>query len=706
MKPKIVQYRDYTKFSNDEFRKKLVENLSLQNIPTDGNGLEKFLQICINTLDQFAPRKKKYVRGNNMPFFNKALSSAHKKRTQLRNRFLKKRSYKNKKLYTEQRNFCVSLLRKTKKKHYANLNHKDIADNKQFWKTIKPLLSDKSKSNEKITLVEANEIISEDKDNAELLNSFFVNAVKNLKIPEFSNSDPQAENVSHPIFKAILKYKNHPSIIAIKNARNGPSFYFCRVNVNDVCKEINRLKTRKAIQVTDIPVKILKENADLSSAYICDFLNETIRSDKFPSILKNGDITAVLKKGYKGSKENYRPVSILPIISKLFEKMIGKQITHFMDPLLSKYQCGFRRGFGAQDCLLAMLEKWKSSVDKRKTSGVLLTDLSKAFDCLSHDLIIAKLNAYGFGLSTLNLMQSYLSERKQRTKVNQDYSSWEEILFGVPQGFVLGPILFNIFLSDLFLILNNIDFTSYADDNTIYTTGENIDEVIFSLQESFKKLFKCFTDNQVKTNEDKCHLIVSTTEATEIRIGDYSIKSSDNEKLLGVYIDNKLNFDYHVDQLCKKANKKLRALARVTPYMNLEKKKIVMNSFFNAQFNYCPLIWMLHSRKNNNKIKYLHERCLRLFYSDKKSSYENPLEKDHSVSIHHKNIQALAIEMFKVKNKLCPEITSNIFMERTNNHYNLRNPSYFITPQVNSVYHEQKVYHILDQRYGKLYQRT
>ena len=360
-----------------------------------------------------------------------------KKRTQLRNRFLKKRSYENKKLYTEQRNFCVSLLRKTKTKHYANLNHKDIADNKQFWKRIKPLLSDKSKSNEKIILVEANEIISEDKDNAELLNSFFANAVKNLKIPEFSNSDPQAENISHPIFKAILKYKIHLSIIAIKNARNGPSFYFCRVNVNDVRKEINRLKARKAIQVTDIPVKILKENADLFSEYIYDFLNETIRSGKFPSILKNGDITAVFKKGYKGSKENYRPVSILPIISKLFEKMISKQITHFMDPLLSKYQCGFRRGFGAQDCLLAMLEKWKSSVDKRKTFGVLLTDFSKAFDCLSHDLIIAKLNAYGFGLPALNLMQSYLSERKQRTKVNQDYSSWKKCSSEYPRGLFL-----------------------------------------------------------------------------------------------------------------------------------------------------------------------------------------------------------------------------------------------------------------------------
>ena len=157
--------------------------------------------------------------------------------------------------------------------------------------------------------------------------------------------------------------------------------------------------------------------------------------------------------------------------------------------------------------------------------------------------------------------------------------------------------------------------------------------------------------------------------------------------MLGANIDSKLNFDCHVNHLCNKANKKLRALARVTPYMTLEKKKIVMNSFFDAQFNYCPLIWMLHSRKNNNKIKHLHERCLRLIYSDKKSSYENLLEKDNSVSIHHKNIQALAIEMFKVKHKLCPEITGDIFMERTNNQYNLRNRPDFITPQVHSVFH-------------------
>ena len=116
----------------------------------------------------------------------------------------------------------------------------------------------------------------------------------------------------------------------------------------------------------------------------------------------------------------------------------------------------------------------------------------------------------------------------------------------------------------------------------------------------------------MKTNEDKCHLIVSTNEVVEIHIGGFLIKNSASEKLLGVNIDSKLNFDFQVNHLCNKANKKSRALSRVTPYMTLEKKKTVMNSFFDVQFNYCPLMLMLQSRKNNNKIKHLHGRCLRL----------------------------------------------------------------------------------------------
>ena len=218
-----------------------------------------------------------------------------------------------------------------------------------------------------------------------------------------------------------------------------------------------------------------------------------------------------------------------------------------------------------------MIEKWKSSNDKGKAFGALLTDISKAFDCLSHELLIAKLEAYGFSTSALKLIHSYLSERKQRTKINASYSSWHDILSGVPQGSILGPLLFNIFLCDMFLMLENADFASYADDNTPYTTGENIKEVVTKLKKETLSLFKWFSDNQMKANPDKCHLLINRDCKQEIEISNISIKNSKYEKLLGITIDQKMNFNMHVVDLCKKASRKMHVLSRITPYMNLSK---------------------------------------------------------------------------------------------------------------------------------------
>ena len=218
-----------------------------------------------------------------------------------------------------------------------------------------------------------------------------------------------------------------------------------------------------------------------------------------------------------------------------------------------------------------MIEKWKKAVDNGNIFGAFLTDLSKASACLPRDLIIAKLNSYGFNLTALNLIHNYLTKLKQRTKINHSYSAWEDILFGVPQGSILGPILFNIFLSDLFLIADNVDIANYADDNTIYKEHENIDDLITSLQDAAAKLFKWFSDNQLKGNTDKCHLLLSKDESSEIHIGDSIIASSTCEKLRGIKIYSKLRFDDHIQDLCNKANRKLQALARATPYMNLQK---------------------------------------------------------------------------------------------------------------------------------------
>ena len=215
--------------------------------------------------------------------------------------------------------------------------------------------------------------------------------------------------------------------------------------IRNKLKKILKLDVNKASHSSDIPVKGLKENSDIFSNFLCNSLNNSIKLSTFPEILKHTDITPFYKKGKKDIKGNYRPVSVLPNLSNIFEKRMFEQMSQFFENIFSKYQCGFRKGFSTQQCLLAMLEKWKRSVDNSKMFGALLTDLSKAFDCLDHELLIAKLNAYGFSLTALKLVHNYLSNRKQRTKINSTYSSLLEIIFVVPQGSIPGPLLFNIF---------------------------------------------------------------------------------------------------------------------------------------------------------------------------------------------------------------------------------------------------------------------
>ena len=234
--------------------------------------------------------------------------------------------------------------------------------------------------------------------------------------------------------------------------------------------------------------------------------------------------------------------------------------------------------------------------------------------------------------------------------------------------------------------MDNINIANYADDNSPFVSDDTPLNVITSLENAAEKLFEWFANNHMKANHDKCHLLMSTLTPISITVKDYIIENSDNEKLLGVTVDANLNFNCHLENILKKASKKVHVLARITPYMSIPKRKLLMNSFFTSQFNYCPLTWMCHSRTMNNKINRLHKRCLRIVHSDKTSSFEKLLEKDGSVTIHTRNLQTLATEMFKVYKNLSPAIIANLFHVRQNN-YNLRHDSYFAIPNVKSVYH-------------------
>ena len=515
--------------------------------------------------------------------------------------------------------------------------------------------------------MENDNVISNDQDVANVFNTFFL---QNNTAKHENTFNNQKKNTLETIYK---DYKQHPSILKIREkVQIKGTFSFNTITCQDMEKEITNLDPNKALPFNDIPVNILRSNMDILSPYITDTFNNSILSSTFPDSLKLAEVSPTHKKDDTTDKKNYRPISILPTVSKLFERNLYNQINSYMEKYLSPHLCGFRKGFSTQDCLIVMLEKWRRGLDKKEKAAAILTDLSKAFDSLNHNLLIAKLQAYGFDENSLNLIYDFISNRMQRTKVNNVFSPWGYITAGVPQGSILGPLLFNIFINDLFLFITDIQVANYADDNTPYATDKNIEFLLEKLQSETSILNDWFAFNDLLSNNDKSKLLVTHDQNVSVKLGKDVIVPSESVKLLGITIDNKLTFQQHVSKMCKKTSQKIHALSRISKFMDSNKLKLIMRTFIENEFNYCPLTWMFHNRTLNNKINKLHERALRLVYNNETSNFSELLSMDHAFTIHERNLQKLATLMYKVKNNISPVIVSNIFNTQEIS-YNLRN---------------------------------
>ena len=358
--------------------------------------------------------------------------------------------------YKTLRNKVSALIDIAKKDAYRSKIEDGKSDPRNIWKLFQDFGMDKKERENKsnIKLKSDDKLVTNQIDLTEIFNDYFVNIASKLK--------------ESPIQTDFAKLNNYVSA----KVPSDTEFKIPMTTHTFVKKFLSSLNVNKSTGLDNIGPKILKLSADVITPSILYIVNKSISISQFPDLWKEAKVKPLFKSGCKDDINNYRPISILPTVSKLIEKWVEMQFSQYLNEfnLLHKSQSGFRPRHLTESALILMVDSWLKAINEGKIVGCVLVDFRKAFDLVDHEILLRKLKCYKCNDSCLSWFESYLCHRKQRVSLNNNLSSTSEVIHGVPQGSILGPLLFLIFINDLPLYLQNNTSTIdlYADDTTIY----------------------------------------------------------------------------------------------------------------------------------------------------------------------------------------------------------------------------------------------
>ena len=574
--------------------------------------------------------------------------------------------------YRNYRNLYNTVIRVAKRMFFEKELVKAQSNLKKTWSILKNAINKNCKKSSPIELNIDGVLVSDPKIIANNLNVFFTNVARQI-VEEIPPSDiPLYDNVNMI-----------PNDIPLLNFSNTP------VTCTEILETLKLLQPKLSQDFNGLSMYLVKKLSFQLAKPLCHLINLSFSTGVVPTQLKIAKIIPIFKSGDPLCMDNYRPISLLSCFSKNFEKIACIRLSIFLEnnKLLSDNQFGFRSNHSTVHPMLKFMNHVSNALNKKKHCIAIFCDLRKAFDTVDHEILFKKLERLGICGSTLKWFKSYLSERKQFVSIDGVLSDLLEILIGVPQGSILGPILFLIYVNDL-PEWSNLLALLFADDTTLLASDDNIDDLILHVNSEFKKIVTFFRAHKLSLHPEKTQFILFTNSTIVkqkniplvINMNNHTLdnpglifpmkrisSSSDTPavKFLGIYFDPDLNFKIQIRNISSKISKSLFILRRAKTFLSEKALKTLYYSLIHCHLIYGIHIWSSTAQSNLKELVLKQKNAIRIITSSKYNSHTSPLFKQSKILPFESLVMFFKLQfMSKYVQGLLPSTFNNVWLKR------------------------------------------
>jgi hypothetical protein len=619
---KTIRARDFSKYNptdvTNELRNANWSDIFSANDTT--NAVLCFNTILNDTFTKHAPFINKRVKGRPCPWLDKDTKSHMNNRDKALRKARRSKNENDWNFYKTLRNHCNNLLRYAKSKYNKTLLNNNYDNPRRFWSAIKKIFPTKHTANPTASRYN-------NESRVKRFSEHFAKAVTSLKTKFIHCCNFMWQNPRH-ILPRTLK-----------------SFHFKPASKQSILKQLKKLKRNKSTGLDELPPNMLKDCAEAIYSPLTHIINMSLRHCEVPAVWKKAKITPIFKAGDANDPDNYRPISILPTLSKILERTVHSQLMEHLETenLLSEFQFGFRAKRSTELATTLFVDNIRREVNNGKLVGSVFMDLSRAFDTISHSQLLAKLSSYGIRDNELHWFTSYLFHRTQLVEIDGSRSTEQPVFNGVPQGSILGPLLFVVFFNDIVDSIQHAHITMYADDAVIYYAHKDVREIEKCLDDEFERTAEYLNTNELilNLNKGKTESLLFGTgkrlnnvkKPFEVKFQSNVINNVGEYKYLGNVVDSTLTLRNDFDKKYRKASNRVQLLQKLRPYLTKSASMVIYNSMIVPLLTYCGIINLNTNRTQQTKFLSIERRSARVIGRKKVPSIKNRIEKRANIIV-------------------------------------------------------------------------